>query len=140
MKNGDTCLPKDYCAERPCFGNATCDNKCQSPSVASPAICNIPADEQPYKCTCPGSWYGPICQCHPELNPGGAACLIVYPPDPVVSSATGMIVGILLGIIVLIGKNLLVNHYCDRLIQDTFYSSSFCCLKSKKFFAIILIC
>ena len=56
------------------------------------------------QCACSGNWYGDLCQCHPDLNPGGTACRRDGDDDPIVGLAGGVIAAIVLGIIVLISK------------------------------------
>ena len=86
-------MPIDYCADSPCFASSTC-------------LLNVPPgpNEEPFTCKCAGAWYGPLCQCHPDLNPDGDACARQTEEEPAVVIASGIIVGIVLGIIFLIGN------------------------------------
>ena len=92
IRSADTCVEIDYCASNPCFGPSTCSN-------------NVPPGEgeNPFTCTCTGEWYGPICQCHPSLNPGGVDCQREGEEEEQTGLASGALIGIILGVLVFIG-------------------------------------
>ncbi|XP_053376534.1 neural-cadherin-like [Mercenaria mercenaria] len=101
IKSGTTCVPIDYCADGPCFGSAACSN-------------NVPPkpNEELFKCRCLGQWYGPLCQCHPDLNPGGKDCVKETDEEPVVvGMAGGVLAAIILGILVLIVAIVLIAYF-----------------------------
>lgn len=103
-KSGAICVPFDYCKISPCFGGATCTN-------------NVPPakeDDQPFICSCPGIWYGNLCQCHPSLNPAGGVCSVPTESEESVAAANGMIIGIVLGLLFLIVAIIVIAIYLCR--------------------------